>query len=151
MRIDRASRRIAASAESVYRALTDRQAVESWLPPAGARGVVHEFEPRVGGLFRMTLVFDAPGSQGKSTENTDAIEGEFLALIPNEQVRQRFTFRSGDPSFAGAMTMTWTLTSHPNGMEVVVTAEDVPPSISPDDHQAGMASSLEKLARHVES
>lgn len=151
MRIDRASRRITATAERIYRALTHREAVQSWLPPAGAHGVIEAFDPRPGGAFRMTLVFETPGDTGrrKSSANTDVVDGEFLRLIPDALVEQRFTFQSDDPAFAGAMVMTWTLTSLDGATQVDVTAEGVPSGIRPEDHQQGMASSLVHLAQHV--
>lgn len=151
MRIDRASRRISAPAERIYQALTDRDAVQSWLPPAGAHGVIEAFDPRPGGAFRMTLVFETPGDTGrrKSSANTDVVDGVFLRLIPDVLVEQRFTFQSDDPAFVGAMVMTWTLTAVAGATQVDITAEGVPPGIRPEDHQQGMASSLENLARHV--
>ncbi|MEW5687484.1 MAG: SRPBCC domain-containing protein [Pseudomonadota bacterium] len=151
MRIDRASRRIKAPADRIYRALTDREAVQSWLPPAGARGEIEAFDPTPGGAFRMTLVFDTAGDTGrrKSSANTDVVDGEFLRLVPERLVQQRFTFRSADPAFAGAMVMTWSLTAVNGATEVEVSAEGVPPGISPDDHTRGMASSLENLAHYV--
>jgi uncharacterized protein YndB with AHSA1/START domain len=152
MRVDRASRVMAAPAERIYQALTSRDAVQTWLPPAGARGIVHELEPRVGGAFRLTLVFDTPGETGarKSSPNTDVVNGEFLDLVSNQLVRQRFTFSSEDPAFAGAMVMTWTLTPAIGGTRVTVAAENVPVGISQHDHEVGMASSLTNLARYVE-
>ncbi len=152
MRVDRASRELAAPAERIYQALTSRDAVQTWLPPAGARGIVHEFEPRVGGVFRMTLVFDTPGETGarKTSSDTDVVNGEFMDLVANRQVRQRFTFSSEDPAFAGAMVMTWTLTPVVGGTQVTVAAENVRVGISPHDHEVGMASSLANLARYVE-
>lgn len=108
MRIDRAARQIAAPPGAVYLALTAREAVQIWLPPSGAYGIVHEFDPRPGGPFRMTLVFETPGETGtrKSSPTTDEINGEFLDLVTDQMVKQRFTFRSDDPAFAGAMVMT---------------------------------------------
>lgn len=113
---------------------------------------MHEFEPRVGGAFRLTLVFDTPGETGarKSSSNTDVVNGEFLDLVSNQQVRQRFTFNSEDPAFAGEMIMTWTLTPAMGGTHVTVAAENVPVGISSHDHEVGMASSLANLARYVE-
>lgn len=64
MRVDRASREIAASPSQIYAALTARQVVETWLPPSGARGVMEAFDLRPGGAFRMTLIFDDPGETG---------------------------------------------------------------------------------------
>jgi len=151
MRVDRASRRISASPRRIYRALTDRDAVQSWLPTDGAHGVIDAFDPRPGGAFRMTLVFETPGDTGrrKSSANTDVVDGEFLRLIPDTLVEQRFTFQSDDPAFAGAMVMTWSLRPLDDATEVDVAAEGVPPGIRPEDHQQGMASSLEHLAQYV--
>lgn len=56
---------------------------------------------------------------------------------------------SDDPAFAGTMTMTWTVRSVDGGTLVEITADDVPDAISAEDHAAGLASSLENLARHV--
>jgi len=151
-RVDRSTRTIAASAHRIYRALTSQAAVQAWLPPAGVRGTVDAFDPRPGGAFRMTLTFDDPGETGsrKSSRTSDVIVGEFVELIPDRLVRQRFTFQSEDPAFAGAMLMTWTLAVLPGGVEVAVAAEDVPEGISPRDHEVGMASSLANLAKYVE-
>lgn len=153
MRIDRASQWMKAPAGSVYGALTTRDAVQAWLAPAGARAVVHEFEPRPGGRIRVTLIFETLGATGarKSSKNTDVVEGDFLELSPDEMVRQRFTFVSDDPAFAGAMVMTWRLTPRNEGTDVEVRAEGVPRGISPDDHEQGMRSSLANLAKFVEN
>lgn len=153
MRIDHAVRWIRAPAETIYRALTCRDAVQKWLPPAGTRGVVDDFEPRPGGPIRITLVFETPGDTGtrKSSENSDVVRGEFLELVPNQVVRQRFTFISDDPAFAGAMVMTWLIRPRAGGADVEIMAEHVPPGISSDDHQQGMHSSLANLAKFVES
>ena len=151
-RVDRSNRRIAASPSRVYRALTSREAVQTWLPPVGARATVEAFDPRPGGAIRMTLIFDDPGKTGsrKSSINTDVVTGEFDELIPNSRVRQRFTFQSEDPAFAGTMLMTWTLSATADGVDVSVAAEDVPEGISSHDHEVGMASSLANLAAYVE-
>jgi len=152
MRVDRASRQMAAPRSRIYQALTNRDAVQSWLPPAGARGIIEAFDPRPGGAFRMTLVFETPGESGtrKSSSTSDIVDGEFLELVSDTLVRLRFTFRSEDPAFAGAMLMTWTLNPRGNGTEVTVAAEDVPSGISRQDHEVGMTSSLANLATYVE-
>lgn len=146
MRIDRAHRLIKADPDSIYKALTDRDRVAQWLPPEGARGIVQAFEPRPGGVFRLTLVFEAEGI-GKSTPTTDVVDGMFVELVPGRLVRQRFTFTSDDPAFAGEMDMTWTLTPAAGGTEVAIAAANVPAGITPEDHEAGMVSSLANLAR----
>jgi hypothetical protein len=60
-------------------------------------------------------------------------------------------FESGDPAFAGEMIMTWTFDPAPGGTRVTIVAEQVPAAISAEDHAAGLSSSLENLARDMES
>lgn len=100
----------------------------------------------------MTLIFDTPGTTGgrKSSPTTDVVDGEFVEIVPNTLLRQHFTFKSDDPFFAGTMVMTWTLTPAPDGTEVAIVAENVPVGIRPQDHEVGMKSSLENLAKCVE-
>ncbi|MEJ2871232.1 SRPBCC family protein [Actinomycetospora sp. OC33-EN08] len=150
-RTDRASRTVAASPAAVYRALTDRDAVESWLPPDGMRGRVEHWDPRPGGGFRMELTYlDPTGAPGKSGDATDVVEVGFAELVPDERVVHRAEFVADDPSFAGTMTMTWQLTPTAAGTQVTVTADDVPPGIDQQDHEVGIASSLAHLAAAVE-
>jgi hypothetical protein len=44
------------------------------------------------------------------------------------------------------MQMTWTLDPAKNGTLVTIRAEDVPRGIRPEDHEAGMNSTLDNLA-----
>jgi hypothetical protein len=55
-------------------------------------------------------------------------------------------FESGDPSFAGEMTITTTLVPVSGGTKVIFTAKNVPAGIRPEDHYKGMMSTLENLA-----
>ena len=139
---------IPAPREQVYAALLDPSALETWLPPDGMAGRILEFDPRAGGTFRMELTY-LDGSRGKSSEHSDITEVTFVALLPAERIVQRVVFDSDDPSFAGAMTMTWSLGETDGGTSVEVRAEDVPPGISPEDHARGLAASLSNLANYV--
>lgn len=151
MRVDRASRLIAAERERVFDAFTKRDAILRWLPPAGASAVLEKFEPAPGGRFCMTLVFSGSDSTNRKTsENSDMIDGKFVEIVCPERIVQEFRFVSDDPKFAGSMLMTWTLAETPQGTLVSVAAQNVPEGISPEEHQIGMTSSLEKLARYVE-
>ncbi len=55
-------------------------------------------------------------------------------------------FPSGDPAYEGTMFMEWTLEPAPEATDVTVEAKDVPPGIDPEEHAAGLASSLANLA-----
>ncbi len=143
-----ASRRIGSTRDAIYAAFLDRDSLSKWLPPEVATGRVDVFEPRAGGRFRMTLTFQA--ATGKSSENTDVVDGRFVDLVPGKRIVQAFEFVSDDPAFAGTMTMTWSLEAVAGGTDVVVVADDVPAGIGKADHEEGLASTLANLAAFVE-
>ena len=149
-RIDRSSRVIAASPDTVYAALIDPGAAVRWLPPDGMSGEILAFEPHPGGAHRMILRYaDASGVSGKTDAHSDVVDGRFVALEENRRIVQAFRFTSEDLAFAGEMRMTWTLTPVAGGTEVAVAAEDVPSGISPEDHAAGLGSTLANLDAYV--
>lgn len=143
-----ASRHIKTSPQAIYDAFLNRDALSKWLPPQGATGDIDVFEPRVGGRFRMTLTFES--APGKSSKNTDVVDGQFVDLVPGKRIVQAFEFVSDDPAFAGTMTMNWKLEAVSGGTSVTVVADDVPSGISRADHEVGMNSTLANLAAFVE-
>lgn len=145
----RAFRFIKATTDVIYDAFVRPENLIVWLPPEGARGEIEHFDPRQGGRFKIILTFGA--TTGKSTRNSDVVEGRFLQLLPGERITQAVEFASDRPEFAGTMTMDWSLSSTPDGTLVTVIAEDVPTGISRADHELGMASTLENLARFVDN
>lgn len=151
-RTDTASRSVAAPPGTVYQALTDPAALVQWLPPQGMTGVMHSFDPRPGGQFSMTLTYlePDPAAPGKSGGDRDVIAARFAELLPGERVVWLVEFESDDSAFAGVMRMSWLLRAKDGGTEVVIVADDVPPGISPHDHEMGMRSSLENLAAFLE-
>ncbi len=151
-RMDSASRVIRASPQTIYQAFMDPEAWVSWLPPEGMEGRIYEFDPRNGGSYRMSLTYLEPehGVHGKSSENTDVVQGKFLELVPNERIVQLVEFESDDPAFSGAMTMTWILADVPEGTAVTIICENVPEGIRKEDHDAGLNSTLKNLASFTE-
>lgn len=150
-RTDRGSRVIAASPERVWAALVEPEALLAWIPPGEMTGRFEWFEARPGGLYRMVLTYpDASGAPGKATADSDIVEGRFVDIVPGERVVQAADFVSDDPANAGTMTMTWEVTAVDAGTRVDIVAQDVPDGISAEDHAAGFASSLAKLAAYLE-
>ena len=99
----------------------------------------------------MVLTYsDASGAPGKATAESDIVEARFVNIVPGERVVQAVDFVSDDPAYAGTMTMTWQVTAVDAGTRVNIVAANVPDGISAEDHAAGLASSLAKLAAHVE-
>jgi uncharacterized protein YndB with AHSA1/START domain len=143
---------IHAPRETVYRAFIDPNALVAWLPPEGMRGEVHAFDPRDGGAFRLSLTYLEPdeSAQGKTSDDTDTVEGRFSELRPDERIVWITTFDSEDPAFAGGMRITWTLAAADHGTDVTVLCEHIPVGIRLEDNAEGSRSSLRQLAAFVE-
>jgi uncharacterized protein YndB with AHSA1/START domain len=152
MRTDTASRIIKATPQRIYDAFLDPNSVASWRPPKGMTARIYAFEAREGGRYRMAFLYKDAKHQtrGKTSEHADVFDGRFVKLEPGKRIVEEVKFESEDPGFADAMRITTTLTSVLDGTEVRSVCENVPPSIKPEDHQAGMASTLENLAAFVE-
>ena len=151
-RIDTGSKVIKASPQTIYRAFVEPAALAKWRPPKGMRAEIHRFEPRAGGEFRMSFIHaDDSVGRGKTTAKADTFHGRFAELVPGERIVEVVEFESDDPAFAGEMTIRTILHPVPNGTEVTVAAENVPPGISAEDHRAGIASSLANLAAFAEA
>ncbi|MGE0748138.1 MAG: SRPBCC domain-containing protein [Rhodospirillales bacterium] len=151
-RVDAGARLIKASPQAIYRAYLDPAAVARWRPPAGMSAVVHAFDARAGGGYRMSFVHDGADAagRGKTTDRADVFEGRFVDLVPDRRIVERVVFESADPAFAGAMTVTTTLTPAAGGTLVAIACTGVPLGIAPADHRAGIASSLANLAAFAE-
>ena len=114
-RTDKASRVIRASAQKIYAAHVDPQAVAQWRPPQGMRAEIYSFDARAGGGYRMAFVYEDASVAGKTSANADVFAGQFVELVPGERIVERVEFQSDDPAFAGAMTITTTFTETAGG------------------------------------
>jgi uncharacterized protein YndB with AHSA1/START domain len=147
----RVTQHVDAPRSAVYRTLLDAGAIARWRVPAGMSSQVHEFDPREGGVFRVSLTYDAPDRGGKSVANTDTYHGRFVRLRPDEEVVEEFEFETGDPALGGRMTMTTTLVDAGGGTDVTVLHEGIPDSIPAADNETGTRMALANLARLVEA
>jgi uncharacterized protein YndB with AHSA1/START domain len=135
----------------VYGALVDPQAIARWRMPIGMTCVVHEFDAREGGAFRVSLTYEAPTQAGKSSEHTDTYHGHFARLVPGEQVVEVLEFETAEPALRGEMTITTTLTDTDGGTEVLMLHEGIPAGASVPDNETGTRMALDNLAGLVES
>ena len=135
----------------IYEAFATPEALEKWLPPQGMTARILAFSFREGGTYRMRLVYnESQHSPGKTSDGADEVEVRFVKLVPSERIEQVVTFAGGDPEFAGEMHMTWLLEPNAKGTLVTVRCEDVPAGIRPEDHDAGLRSTLGNLAEFAE-
>lgn len=146
----RVSRHVRAPRAAVYRALLDPAAVARWKVPEGMTCRVHEFDAREGGTLRVSLTYDEPGPQGKTTAHTDTYRGRFVRLVPGELVVEVDVFETDDPTLQGEMTSTITLADADGGTELAAVHEGVPDGVAPADNELGWRMALDRLAELVE-
>jgi uncharacterized protein YndB with AHSA1/START domain len=146
----RISLHINAPRPRVYAALTDANAIAQWKVPDGMTLVVHEFEAREGGRYRISLTYEEPDLAGKTSAHTDTYHGHFKELVLNERVVEVMEFETSDPEMQGEMTSTIELSDEDGGTRLVALHEDVPPGVAPADNETGWRMSLGKLAKLVE-
>ncbi|MCV3207860.1 SRPBCC domain-containing protein [Mesorhizobium sp. YC-39] len=148
----RTSRVIKARPEDLCAAFIDPDALAAWLPPAEMTGVIHEFDARIGGGYRMSLFYppDEHGSRGKTTDKEDMVKVRFVELTPPRRIVEAVSFVTSDPALLGEMTMTVTFEDMPGGTEVTLLFENLPSGLRAEDNDAGAQLSLEQLRRRFE-
>lgn len=144
------SRHIRAPRAVVYRALLDPAAVARWRVPDGMTAVVHEFDPREGGRFRVSLTYDGAAGTGKTSARTDTYHGHFARLVETVEVVEVLEFETADPSLRGTMTITTTLADLDGGTEVTIRHRGLPAGVRPEDNDLGTRMALGHLAALVE-
>ncbi|QJU60615.1 ATPase [Sphingomonas sp. AP4-R1] len=142
-----ASRTLIAPPRAIFRAFLDPEVIPKWRVPAQMDARILSFEGRIGGGYRMELIYRYPAkADPKSTGDSDIVEARFVELVPDEKIVEELVFEGADPRFMGKMTLTTTLKAVANGTKVSFQAEQVPSGISEADHVAGMEFALKNLA-----
>ncbi|MGH7447791.1 MAG: SRPBCC family protein [Longimicrobiales bacterium] len=142
--------RVNAPRATVYRAFIDPRAVATWMVPDGMTSVVHEFDARERGTFRISLTYDEPTGTGKTTAQTDTFHGRFVALVENERIVEAIEFETDDPAMRGETTVTIELADADGRTRLVAVHDGLPPGLSAADNELGWRMSLGKLAALVE-
>ena len=140
---------VKARPDEVYEAFVDPAILVAWLPPGEMTGVIHEFDLRVGGGYRMSLFYPPTERRfrGKTAEREDMVRARFVELTPPRRIVEAVTFVTDDPAFSGEMMQTVVLQPVPAGTEVTLTFENLPAGLRPEDNDAGARLSLGQLAR----
>lgn len=137
----RLHRILQAPAERVYKAFTDKSAIERWLPPYGFTGTIHEMDARVGGGYRMSFT-------NFGTGNSHSFTVRFVELVANERIRH--TDRFDDKNLPGEMTVSIDLKAVSCGTDIRIVQEGIPAVIPEEMCYLGWQESLDQLAHLVE-
>lgn len=132
---------VKSTAEKVFRAFTEPNALSSWSPPYGFLCTVHEFEANVGGKYKMSFT-------NFTTGNSHSFGGEFLELEPNSFIKHTDGF--DDPNLPGVMITSVKINEVSCGVELTITQENIPEVIPVEMCYLGWQESLDKLTKLVE-
>jgi uncharacterized protein YndB with AHSA1/START domain len=138
----RLHRVLRATAERIYRAFLDADAMAKWLPPNGFTGKVHHLDAKVGGTYRMSF-------RNFATGHSHSFGGEYLELVPQERIRYTGTF--DDPNLPGVMQTAVSLKTVACGTELNIVQQGIPDAIPPEACYLGWQESLMLLAGLVEA
>jgi len=137
----RLHRVLRAPAERVYKAFTDKDAIERWLPPFGFTGRIHDIDVRVGGGYRMSFTNFSTGSR-------HSFSVKYTELVPGKRIRH--TDRFDAENLPGDMRVSIDLVSVVCGTDLKIVQEGIPSVIPVEMCYLGWQESLEMLARLVE-
>jgi uncharacterized protein YndB with AHSA1/START domain len=132
---------LATSADKVYRAFIEADALAKWLPPNGFTCSVEHLEASVGGTFRMSF-------RNFTTGNSHSFGGEYRELVAGERIR--YTDKFDDPNLPGEMEVTVILRKVSVGTDIEITQAGVPDIIPAEACYLGWQESLKNLASLVE-
>jgi uncharacterized protein YndB with AHSA1/START domain len=142
---------VPAAPDRVWRAFMDPDEMLAWLPPARMTGLIHRFDPRVGGGYDISLYYPQAERthRGKTSAKEDRVHVRFVALDEPHRIVQAVTFESDDPAFAGEMKITILLEPAADGTRVDMLHENLPPGLRPEDDAEGSRISLDQLRRYL--
>lgn len=129
------------SPEKLFRAFAEPAALASWIPPYGFLCMVHEFDFKENGSFKMSF-------QNFSTGSSHSFGGKYLEIKTNEFLKYNDTF--DDPNLPGEMITSVWIKKVLVGTEIKILQENIPSLIPVEACYLGWQESLDKLMRLVE-
>ena len=138
----RLQRVLRAQPDKIYRAFIQADAIVKWFPPNGFTCKVHQFDAKVGGTYRMSVI-------NLSTGQEHIFSGTYLEIVPNKSISISDKFE--EPNFPGEMITTVTLKKVSVGTELNIVQEGIPESIPLESCYLGWQESLNLLALLVEA
>jgi len=138
----RLHRVLRATAERVYRAFLDADAMAKWLPPNGFTGKVHQMDAKVGGGYKMSFT-------NFITVKSYSFGGTYLELMPHERIR--YTSKFDIAALPGETQTAILLNQVFYGTKMNLTQEGILAAIPAEACYLGWQESLALLAKLVEA
>ncbi len=129
------------TAEKLYRAFTEADAVAAWYPPYGFLCEIHLFDAREQGKFEMSF-------KNFTTGEAHRFGGSFTEIVPNKFIK--YTDQFEDNSLPGIITTSVWMDNNSAGVALKIVQEGLPEAIPVELCYLGWQDSLDKLQKLVE-
>lgn len=130
-----------APVERVFKAFTDKSAMEAWSPPYGFTASIESMDVRVGGECRMSFT-------NFGTGNSHSFTVTYTEVNPPHSLK--YIDRFDDPNLPGDLTVEIELMPVLCGTELRISQSGIPAAIPVEMCYLGWQESLTKLANLVE-
>jgi uncharacterized protein YndB with AHSA1/START domain len=130
------------SAEKIYKAFLDPDALSKFLPPNGFTGKVHFLDAKIGGSYKMSFTNLGTGA-------SHSFGGNYTELVKNERIVHADKF--DDVNMKGEMVTAIDIKKVSVGAEVTVTQEGLPKEVPVEACYLGWQQTLDLLALLVEA
>ena len=138
---ERVHRVLRAPPARVYKAFTNKGAIERWLPPYGFVGTIHEIDVCIGGGYRMSF-------ENFSTGGSHSFSATYTELQLNQRIVHRDRF--DDENLPGEMQVVIDLKEVSCGTDISIVQSGIPALIPTESCYLGWQESLKQLAKLVE-
>lgn len=135
------TRFINAPRQRVYRAWTDPAQLKQWWGPKRMRTKTLDFDPRVGGTYRWTLI----NEEGEEM----TVFGSYRELNPNKKIVFTWKWDDDDDWKSFNSIVTIELSDSNDGTELKLTHEQLPSEASRDRHSEGWTVVLDRLGEFL--
>ena len=132
---------INAPRQRVYQAWTDPAQLKEWWGPKRMQTKTLEFDPRLGGKYRWTLITE----EGEEM----SVFGEYLELTPGRRIAFTWKWDDDDDWKTHDSIVTIEFSDRDGGTEVRLIHEKLPSGASRDRHNEGWNSVVDKLEKFV--
>lgn len=134
----------------VYHTLLDKNLISKWKVPDDMKCIVHDYQAKENGTFRISLEYTVINGVGKSTQNIDTYHGYFKSLKPYDEITEIDEFETEHKDQQGLMTITYTLLESESGTDLTIVHDNLPIGVSLDDNLVGWRMALNKLTNLIE-
>lgn len=134
----------------VYHTLLDRNLISKWKVPDDMRCIVHDYQAKEKGTFRISLEYTDINEVGKTINNIDTYHGYFKKLKPYDEIIEIDEFETDHNDMQGLMTITYTLIESKGVSDLTIVHDNLPIGVSLEDNLIGWEIALSKLTSLIE-